>query len=341
MKKNVIALAVAAAMAAPLAAQAEVTVSGVLQAELLQMSGDTTEGMFLGGGKRGKLEFKASEDLGDGMKAIAKYGMNADVDGKAISQRDAYVGLTGSFGTVLAGTMSNPYKSSTVSWDPFLETSAQARSGNGMSGLHNSYTSNAIAYANKFGMAKVVAAIVIDDATDDADPNATSGDHATSVSVNMPVGPVEVAIAYISTTDLGTNTTYNITGLGDIGIDADGGLITTNSTGSETGDNVATKVGVKYTAGAIGVAFQYETIDTGVTTDYMYLNGTYAAGANTFAAAYGQKDNDGNSTDTYMSAGMIHSFSKNTKAYVAYVANANDAANTDTTAIAAGLRVGF
>ena len=356
MKKNVIALAVAAAMAAPLAAQAEVKITGQLQAEVASLSGDNvTEGLYVtdaqeagnpGSGNFGALNVSASEDLGNGMKAIAKYGMNISVDGRAITQRDAYVGLSGGFGTVLVGTMTNPYKGSTVKWDPFLATSAQARGNNGMSTLHNGYTGNAVAYANKFGMAKVVAAIVIDDAADDAataSGNDTSGDHAFSLSVNVPVGPVELALAYIDTSDLGTaagsSTDYvNVTGLGATPV------LTTTTPSGETGDSSAMKVGVKYAAGAMGVAFQIESVEVGTATqDWMYLNGTYTAGANTFAAAYGQSEWDtaGAATPTYMSLGMVHSFSKSTSAHVAYVAMDTDTTAGDDAGIAAGLRVKF
>lgn len=324
MKKNVIALAVAAAMFAPLAAQADVAVSGVLQAELDNVSGDAVEGMLLTNGGRGKIEFKASEDLGNGMKAMAKYGADATVDGSAIAQRDAYVGISGGFGTILAGTMSNPYKSSTVSWDPFLETGAQARGNFGMSAnkglLHSGYTSNAIAYANKFGMANVVAAIVVDETNDDNDPAAYDNGHAGSFSVNMPVGPVEVALAYIK-----------VPALGD--------------------ESSATKLGVKYTAGAIGVAFQYETLDAAIADHgndgetYTYINGTYAAGANTFAVAYGMNTasyvGGSDAENTYLSLGVIHGFSKSTQAYAAMVNTSNDAANADVSTLAVGLRVGF
>ena len=358
MKKNVIALAVAAALVAPLAAQAEVKVSGVLQAELQSVTADKTlrtatwttttgpsgstvtntysfgvqDGMFLENGNRGKIEFSAKEDLGNGLTAIAKYGMNATATtakGTGVSQRDAYVGLSGSFGTVLAGTMTNPYKGSTVSWDPFLETGAQARGNNGMSDLHNGYTANALAYANKFGMANVKLAYAVDESVDAN--NSTNGDATIVASLNMPVGPVEVAVAYLD-----------------------------NAAADE---GTATKIGVKYTAGAMGVAFQYETLGAGVQDSLaglsnaamaalggaakdgqtnMYINGTYTAGANTFAVAYGQETwsmKGGDADLTHMTVGMVHSFSKNTKAYAAYMANDYDLAQAS--AIAAGLRVGF
>lgn len=327
MKKNVIALAVAAAMAAPLAAQAEVKVSGGLQAEIVSLSGDNVvEGLYMmdgqeGGnqnsGNYGFLKFSASEDLGNGLKALAMYNFNVRADDAANGPRDAYVGLSGNFGTVLAGRMSSPYKASTVKWDPFLATSAQARGNYGMSGLHNSYVSNAIAYANKFGMASVKAAIVLDETQDPgASGNETYGNHGMSFSVNVPVGPVEVALAHMDTSEMG--------GAAD--------------------DRDATKIGVRYAAGAISVAAQMEMLGEGINggeTDHIYLNGTYTAGANTFAAAYGTQEIDDGSdtTQTYMSLGMVHSMSKSVRAHVGYIAMDHD--GSDDSGIAAGLRVAF
>ena len=374
MKKNVIALAVAAAVAAPMA-QAEVSVSGSLQAELQSVSADravqsakatytitadsttvninsnlsvkNADGMQLDDGGRGKIEIKASEDLGNGMKALAKYAFNATVDGDGITQRDAYIGLTGGFGTVLAGTMSNPYKGSTVSWDPFLETSAQARGNGGMSAEkgfgHSGYTGNALAYANKFGMAKVVLAYVVDETIDDyvttADQTvSTTGNDAISASVNVPVGPVEIAVAMIDADDLGKSS---------------------DPTDASSYMN-ATKVGVKYTAGAITVAAQMENWETGTKTatvdkvkdtDYMYLNGTYTMGANTFAIAYGTSEEDlagaNNNVDyTYTAIGVTHKFSKTTKVYANWrqTDKDNEAPLTkdgDVTVLALGMRVDF
>lgn len=349
MNKNIIALAVAAAMAAPLAAQADVTVSGQLQAEIVSLSGDgALEGIYIGdgaeaakinSGNAGFLAFTASEDLGNGMKALAKYNFNVRADDASQGTRDAYVGLTGGFGTVLAGRMSSPYKSSTVKWDPFLATFAQARGSNGMSGYHNSYVSNALAYANKFGPVKVVAAVVFDEAADDEDTTKTSADHAKSLSLNIPVGPVELAVGYLDMTDFGTNPETTSPGPDLILGNADDVV----TPASETGDLTAVKAGVKYAAGAITAAFQYETIDTGLTdnTNFMYVTGSYAMGANTFSASYGNVDN-GTQTDGYMAVGMKHAFSKSTSVHVAYrVSDDDSAADADVNAVGAGLRVKF
>lgn len=359
MNKNVIALAVAAAMAAPLAAQAEVKVSGGLQAQLVNYSGGAAspDGWYAtdgdqypsingatgalkkskeNSGNYGFLKFAASEDLGNGMKALAVYNMNisvGDADGPGDNGgpggREAYIGLSGNFGTVLAGTLSNPYKSATVKWDPFLATFAQARGNGGASGLHNSYVGNAVAYANKFGMAKVVAAVVLDETSnpdkvdDSGNPEKTTAQHAKALSVNMPVGPVEVALGYVDMTDFG----------------------------GKNADADALKIGVKYTAGAITASLQHETIGAGLGSSddgdtHLLLSGSYAMGANTFSLSYGQQAISTKGADdldvTYTAIGVKHAFSKTVSATVAYRATSPDTtADADESAFGAGLRVGF
>ncbi len=334
MNKNVIALAVAAAMAAPLAAQAEVKVSGGLQAQLVNITGDAVspDGWYAtdggeytseNGGSYGFLKFAASEDLGNGMKAMAVYNMSVnvgDADGKGDNGgpggREAYVGLSGGFGTVLAGTLSTPYKSSTVKWDPFLATFAQARGNGGLSGLHNSYVGNAVAYANKFGMAKVVAAVVLDETDNSASQgDTTTAQHAKSLSVNMPVGPVEVALGYIDLTDF--------------------------AGGADSA--TALKIGVKYTAGAITVSAQNENLDTGLGDEsYTLLSGSYAMGANTVSLSYGVNSPDAGDDNTYTAIGVKHAFSKTVAATAAYrMSDDGSAGDADESAMGVGLRVAF
>jgi hypothetical protein len=355
MNKNVIALAVAAALAAPLAAQAEVSIKGGLQAEVAMVSGDNmVNGLYAmdaseygkeSGGSYGFLKFSASENLGGGMKALAMWNgvVNVGDTGSAggMTGRDSYVGLTGGFGTVLAGTLSTPYKSSTVKWDPFVMTAAQARGSFGMSTLHNGYVSNALAYANKFGPATVVIAVVLDEETDDTDRTKTSGDHAKSISINAPVGPVEVAFAYADLTDFGTNSTSS-TAAGVDGILGTADDVVT-TTYSETGTTTATKLGAKWNSGAITVAGQYEVIDTGATdnTTGMLVTASYAMGANTLSASVGSMD-DGTNKYGYTAVGVKHAFSKTTSAHAVFRSSTNDdAADNDESVIAAGLRVGF
>ncbi|MFO7593697.1 MAG: porin [Pseudomonadota bacterium] len=325
MKKNVIALAVATAMAAPMAAQAEVTVSGVLQAEIVSVSGDTPrdgtiamqDASTIGGGQGshnvGGVFINASEDLGGGLKGLAKYGVNVDVDNRTYrTTRDAYVGLSGGFGTVLMGRMSSPYKTSTVKWDPFLATFMQARGNGGASGGvagHGSYLDETLAYANKFGAVKVVAGIALDETEE--------GNHAMSFSANVPMGPVELALGYINASE---HDAYA------------NGVVE---------DASATKIGLKYNGGAFGMMFQHEIRDEGLGDgSYTLLGANFASGANTFALNYGMNDVEANGEDTtYMALGMKHAFSKTTGMHLGYKTTDQDGYAEDIVGL--GLRVKF
>ena len=168
MNKKIIALAVAAAFTAPMAAQAEVKVYGHAQVEFGTYGGGTSGG----GGQavvdqaRGRIGFKSSEDLGNGLKAIVKAEYKTDfADGDStgsvsLSKREMLVGLKGGFGTVELGRLKSVYKySGGVKYDPFVATTLEARGRGGMSGKvglgnafgHNGFISDSVAYKNKFG----------------------------------------------------------------------------------------------------------------------------------------------------------------------------------------------
>lgn len=363
MKKNMIALAVAGALVAPVA-MAEVTISGGLQAELVSVGGDgnggantglyANDGMEYGApnsGNYGFLKFASSEDLGGGMKAIAVYNMQTAVDA-VLATRDAYVGLSaGSVGTILAGRLNTPYKSSTVGYDPLLMTSLQARGSFGMSALHNGYANNAIAYANSFAgdMVKVVAAVVLDEGNDisvPADTTKTNGKHAKSISVNVaPISGLDIAVAWIDASEFSDLRQTGVVG-GTAAVPAGK-------------DVAATKIGAKYSAGAFSVAGQVEMLDKGMTAsgdkgNMVYLTGTFNINdANSISVGVGQADKKVNSTAAemlagtddvarYMAVGFKHGFSKNTSTTVGYRISEDKAGAGDKeTAFAAGLRVAF
>ena len=329
---KMIAMAVAAAFAAPMAAQADVKVSGQLQQELASWSGGACEGADLEGlqlddggqkcnssaGGASAVGVSGSEDLGGGLKAVFKANFNLSVDSNAgLTGRDAYAGISGGFGTVLAGTMNTPYKSSTVKYDPMLATFAQARGNNGMSVLHNGYASNAIAYVNKFGGFKLAAALVVDEKAE-AGSGSTYGNNAYSISGNFAAGPVDVALAYHQQSEIG--------GTAD--------------------DQTAAKIGVSFNTGNITLAGQYESMGEGFSTagtdsfSQYYLTGTFKAGANAFSLGYGANTDEGVDGD-YVAAMWKHSMSKATAVHVAYRKNDSDVADSDTSVFGAGIRVKF
>lgn len=119
MQKKVIALAVAALASSAAFAQTNVTVYGVVDVGQAFVK---SSGAANGGDNQstvGRLDsnsshigFKGVEDLGNGLKALFQYESNikADEAGGIEGGRDTYLGLTGGFGTVVAGTLTHPLR---------------------------------------------------------------------------------------------------------------------------------------------------------------------------------------------------------------------------------------
>ncbi|WPL15460.1 Porin [Thiorhodovibrio winogradskyi] len=179
MKKKIIGLAVAAAMAAPAAAMAEAILYGKLhvsidyadvknayQTPVFAPNGNRVRGGtdFSGWGINGKGDYipgvsranrvgvKGSEDLGNGLKAIYQVELgvsladtndNVTSGSDSISMRNSFVGLAGSFGTVLVGRHDTPMKISTGKLDMFSDTMADY---NGTVGFDDVRADNTIAY---------------------------------------------------------------------------------------------------------------------------------------------------------------------------------------------------
>jgi len=98
MKKTIIAASIAAVAAAP-AAFADVSISGYASAEFVE------DRMFV----NNDIVFQASEDLGNGMKATAKYHQFTDTAGTVAAETaneasaDMSITLSGDFGSLTAG----------------------------------------------------------------------------------------------------------------------------------------------------------------------------------------------------------------------------------------------
>lgn len=303
MKKLILATAVSLAATVPTAAMADITMGGQLEIGIVNASGDgTTEGLQLSdaweGGQPNRgfgshFWVKGAHKLSDSLTGLWKLNTIPTWDSGgavALARRDAFVGLKGGFGTVLLGRINSPYKTSTVKWDPFLATFLQARGNEGMTGFgHNSYLENVVAYAKKFGKVAFVGAIALDESNDNPADTETDADHAAALSLNVPVGPVEIALAYLGT--------------GGIGGSIDG-----------TSDIEAIKLGVKFKTGGLTLAGQYETIDRGGNDafDQAFVTGSFKASSNTISVSYGtaMSENDAQDDSTYVALGLRHAFSK-------------------------------
>jgi len=212
MNKKLIAIAVGAALAAPMAAQADVSVYGRVQQELANTKYDggpvvpgndpnETIRQLTDQGKMGRLGVNATEDLGNGLTGLGHVGFVIPTgQGKpngGITTRQSYVGLSGGFGTVRFGRLAGTYKGTNL--DPYIATTLEARSFGGESRGnfgHNGFINDAIKYDNKFGMVKFSALLTAG--------NSTKGDNGDmQAAVDYKGGPLRVILAYSKNKEAG------------------------------------------------------------------------------------------------------------------------------------------
>jgi len=350
MNKKLIAAAVAAGLALPMVAQADVNVYGLAQLELASVDAGNGSEMGVIDSKNSRFGVRWSEDLGGGLSAIGEFEwapnlLDANLNTKTLSSntttgtlgglatnapngsgiyaRQQWLGLKGAFGEFQIGTVLQPYKySGGVKYDAFVATAAEARSGNG--GMiktafgQGGYFSNALAYKNKFGSAQIWLAYSPEESSDANNqyPGA-KGDLMASVVVGFAGG--EVGVAYAKDN--------NKTG-------------TTGASGEKN-----TKVFGKYSFGNSTVLAQYEQSKVETATDYkVYFLGyrLKMPAMNTLVAQVGQTklDSGANPKTTYAAVGVIHNFSKKTRVFAAWRKTSPDGGN-DTKVITLGLTEKF
>ena len=158
MKKKLIALAVAGALAAPVVASAQgtnVTIFGRVQAEysLVDFAGQPSQGSLQDNSRSSRWGLHITEDLGSGLKANARLemGLNAG-SGSATTPREQWVGLSSNqWGDVKFGRVQSPFKdfAGGMTIDPFAYTTLQANGAGGtMSGAANGMGSGANTFVN-------------------------------------------------------------------------------------------------------------------------------------------------------------------------------------------------
>ncbi|SEP09817.1 porin [Nitrosovibrio sp. Nv6] len=158
MKKKLIALAAAGALAAPVVASAQgtnVTIFGRVQAEysLVDFAGQPSQGSLQDNARSSRWGLHITEDLGNGFKANARLemGLNAG-SGSATTPREQWVGLSSNhWGDVKFGRVQSPFKdfAGGMTIDPFAYTTLQANGAGGtMSGGANGLGSGANGFVN-------------------------------------------------------------------------------------------------------------------------------------------------------------------------------------------------
>jgi len=219
MKKTLIAGAALAALAGFAQAQS-VTIFGIVdagveyQSKVATTTGDDSRVSMNNGGIAPSIwGFRGSEDLGGGLKAVFNLegDFSSDTGGSrglgnisnGLFGRQANVGLSGEFGTVLLGRQYSPailaelgtdprgYRESFSSLLPYALS--QNPTGNDLGGSNNGagiFNSNAISYTNSFGPVTVRAAYGLGEVAGEASDKSTV---AVGVSYS---GPVVVSLTY-------------------------------------------------------------------------------------------------------------------------------------------------
>ncbi len=200
MKKNIVALAVASAIAAPVAMADAPTVYGQINMAAEQYDvkdagnvnldtgtasyGDKNKGESGSqvNSRASRIGVKGSNDLGNGLKAVYKVEFEVQIDeGSTLKNRNQYVGLAGGFGTVLMGRHDTPFKmiqSKDLFNDAGLADNKPIAGGLGVGGAGGEVrASNVLAYVSpSFGGVKLMAAFVPKEDSGDLDKESSFSD---------------------------------------------------------------------------------------------------------------------------------------------------------------------
>lgn len=242
MNKKLLTVAIGAALAVPMLAQAEVTVYGKAHVSWDYQMNDTSSATAQDtfsyvSDNSSRIGVKASEDLGDGMKALFQVEIAVPTDTAAAMtvNRNSYAGLSGGFGTIMLGKYDSPFKEVGRIADLFNERVGDARNviGNGGIGIAaetwDRRVSNMVRYASPTfgGMTLLAQYSGNDSAPTTASATAMSGEQG-SAALMWKSGGATVGLAYnVQSTATGTESFesgYRIAGTYNTGTFLIGGL---------------------------------------------------------------------------------------------------------------------
>lgn len=307
MQKKIIALAVAGLVSGAAFAQSNVTIYGIMDVGVYGWSGndESATGVVSSGLSTSRLGFKGEEALGNGLKAIfnLETGIDPDNKGNWSSDRQANVGLTGGFGTVLVGIQG----SLSDNWHGGVsETMGNISSRNLMPavvGRFSNEKADGVAYYSPVFSGLQLGALY--GTKQDVDTDTTSRSAYVQLGAKYANGPFAAALTYARLNE-GT---------------ADSAL--QDWTVGATYDFKVVKL---YAAYELTQNYGADEDDNAVWTLGARVPVTKAG---TIAASYSQADNDVKDTDTAAwQIGYEHALSKRTTAYASYMRLENDDAGS-------------
>jgi len=374
MQKKIIALAVAALASSAAFAQSNVTVYGVADAFVGSYSGNQitrSTQVNSGGLAASRIGFKGTEDLGNGLKALFALEYRLDIDGNnsiggtnatnsastvtAGPARQQLVGLTGNFGTAVAGRLQTTGYDWAVSYDvlagtaisPLQAKNAAQANANGASFLIGGTTiaaraNNAIAYISPSFSGLTVAynrAYLAEETGVKGNTAANTANNnvvADLLSLNYANGPLAAGLVYAKANAQGNAA---IAGAGSLDADRiDWGFgasynfgaakafatyQTTKLSNLSAADVAANPNATKTDkAWSVGVAVPVTAAGT-VIASYAKRNSASAIDATAAQIAAGQSSFQ--STGSAYTVAYTHALSKRTTAYTGYAHQVNNA----------------
>lgn len=332
MNRKLLALAVTAALAAPLAAQAAPTVYGQLNLSLDMVDAESTgDDNWQVNSNSSRLGVKGEEALGNGYSAVYKAEWAVAGDTAATPDlvgRDRYLGLKANWGTLKLGAFDSPLKSSQGNVDQFNDMN-YADMGNYVWGENRQ--DNVIGYESP----KIADAITVKVSLQSGETNADDG-FAEAVSASVTYEADNLYLAAAMDKDVNNNANPFSSAVGD-GRDAIrltgvftmdalqlGAMLQTSETSDE---------------GPGGIAQDDETV--------MLVSAAYNMGKHTFKGQVALVNDDfggGAETDyTFLAVGYDHNFTQTTKAFaqVASLNADNSVVETDDTVVSLGMQTKF
>lgn len=199
MKKTILALAALGAISTGASAQSNVEIYGVVDIGIARTDdgapGGSTTGMSTGNLYGSRLGFRGTEDLGGGLKANFNFEQGIDPSTGATTAgatfgRQAWLGMSGGFGTVKAGRMWSPYYTAFFSVDPFADGLLSGATN--LMGAGGYRMSNAVNYLTP-AMGGFYGDIAYGFGETSAAPLAGS---VYSLKTGYAAGPIDVMVAY-------------------------------------------------------------------------------------------------------------------------------------------------
>lgn len=308
MNKKLIAVAVAAAFAAP-AAFADAVVYGKMHTSIDMVDAEDRQDNWEMQSRASRLGFKGSEDLGGGLKAIYQFETGISSDGGTgaggqdlfNAQRNTFIGLAGGFGTFLMGRHDTPAKLAFyASGNERLGDSAIDINGSPFGSVNSPIgvfterrASSAYAYVtpNFSGFTVAAAAVVGEDNGITVDANDGLADHY-SIGLMYKGNGLKAGLGYEKLSEVVA---------GD--------------------DDKMIQAGVSYTMNNLSAGIQYEDREIGdVDYEAWAITGKATFGNNAVSLVYTDAELDNDDARGGWGVGLQHNFSKRTTAYAAYAA---------------------